>query len=195
MRDIIVPLTILGLTMLGKLHLPLRMVVILLTGLMGLVSFASASDGLFRSVDLKRQIDVIGADNTQLDPTVVRSRLVEIDLVYLQNATLQYDAEPSGNPSLFLNLFDDELVLAKFSAPRPGGVYADMVLIGRAANDSSSQVILVITNDSITGNIWVSGRIYRIRPVNATIHVIEEIDPSGLPEEAPPELYEAAVPK
>ena len=166
------------------------------------LAYEPGSEGLFRPLPEPAKADI----RIETDPAIIRSRLVEVDLSYFRKKVqvsavgldaqwtapfAQFDVAPSAHPPILLDLFDDVSVVAKIDQVQPGGLYADAVLVGRDIEDPFSEVILTITKRSITGNIRTGGRLYRIRPVTDTIHAVAEVNPSGLPDEAPPELYEA----
>ena len=122
-----------------------------------------------------------GQEQEEQDPTIVRSRDVLVNFVLLSEADF-----------VTLNMFDDVYLIAvKDRLERRSAT--DYTWFGTIAGMEQSQVILVVENGSMAGNITVDGQIYQVRNKGGEIHVIREIDQSAFPEEAPPTEIEAPV--
>ncbi len=49
-----------------------------------------------------------------------------------------------------------------------------------------SQVILVVDDGIVAGNVTIPGALYQVRYIDNGVHAIYEINQSAFPEEAPP---------
>ena len=128
----------------------------------------------------------------QADASVKRARYVGIDFNTLP--------APSRRPmsardrAISLELFPDVSIVAEFQRfdPNPSGV----TWVGRVEGAAMSTVTLVYGDGALTGSIAMGSRHYQIRPVldapasplfnTQRLHVISEVDPDALPQEAPP---------
>jgi hypothetical protein len=114
------------------------------------------------------------------EPSVIKNRYVRVNLDRLKG-----DRFPEGAESILLNLFDgisykvDRERLEKRSSTR-------YTWFGRVAGAAISQVVLVVEDGNMTGNILADGDLYQIRPVQDDVHIVRAIDQTGFPEEAPP---------
>ncbi len=57
------------------------------------------------------------------------------------------------------------------------------------AEDALNSVILVRNGDKITGNVRVSGQLFKIRPLHDARHVVVEVDENAMPLDHPPADY------
>lgn len=117
---------------------------------------------------------------TKHEPAVVRSRHVSIRLDYLDGKDL-----PEGAGSIGLNLFDNVYLTAvkdRFER-RSGNQYT---WVGHISGIEFSQVVIVVENGVVAGNITSPDGIYQIRFVGDGIHAVRKIDQSAFPREAPP---------
>jgi hypothetical protein len=118
------------------------------------------------------------------DKTVIRSRLVNINLGLLSKSSAAQPDKAATAPQITLNLFDNKSLVAdniKIENTRQGIIWT-----GKLQNDPLSQVIMVITGDIVAGNISSPAGTYQIRPVANGIHSIQEIDTSKYPDD---EMY------
>ena len=114
------------------------------------------------------------------DPTVVRIRYVRVNFDRVRGSGV-----PEGAESVLLNLYGDLSYRAvrerieKRSATR-------YTWFGRVDGAALSQVILVVEDGVMAGNIMVNGEVYQVRAVGEGVHSVRKIDQSKFPEEAPP---------
>ena len=143
------------------------------------VALALASNGLFSDVE-NEQVATLSTGKVRSDSAVVRTRYVKVEFGYVQG-----DQFPEGASSILLNLFEDVSFqatkerLEKRSSTR-------YTWFGRVRGSAISEVILVVEDSVMAGNVLVDGEMYQIRAVNGGIHAIRKIDQSRFPEEAPP---------
>ena len=114
------------------------------------------------------------------DPTIVKSRYVIVNFEKLGGKHL-----PQGAETIVLNLFADlSLTAAKKRTERRSPT--QYTWFGHIRGAKYSQVILVVNDGSMAGNIGVDGKLYQVRAVGQGVHAIYEIDQSAFPPEAPP---------
>lgn len=121
------------------------------------------------------------------DPTIIRSRFVQIELESLAGPDEVLAEGDQGTNAVILNLFDDATYTAirERVERRDPGRYT---WFGSVESVADSQVILVIENGHVAGNIRVAGKLYQIRdfgteqPAPAVI----ELDQSAFPDEMDP---------
>jgi len=116
------------------------------------------------------------------DPIITRLRNVGINL----NALSQPDATFGEvyAEQVTLNLFPD----VSFTVNNTSVNYRaenDYTWVGKIEGTQFGDVILVVKNGRITGNINVQGEVYRIRPSQDSLHVIQKMNPTAFPEDAP----------
>lgn len=109
------------------------------------------------------------------NPTIKRDRYVQIKLKLIR----------SQEGRLFLNLFDDVLLTAANDRIE---VRAEnrFTWYGHVEEVEHSQVILVVEEGSMAGDIIAEKDIYQIRDIGGGIHAIYEIDQSAFPPHADP---------
>ena len=126
-----------------------------------------------------------GALGTAGDPTIIRTRFVSVNFDLLGGAdTLSRDLADVGDV-VVLNLFDDVVftaVLDRVEPNRSGG-YS---WIGHLERMEYSQVILVVKDGLMAGNIALPGAFYQVRYVGNGVHAIYEINQSAFPPDAEP---------
>jgi peptidyl-Asp metalloendopeptidase len=138
-----------------------------------------AADELFSDAG-EAQAVALQTGGARPDPTVVRIRYVKVDFDQLRGSRF-----PEGAESVLLNLYGDLSYKAvrerieKRSATR-------YTWFGRVDGVALSQVILVVEDGVMAGNIMVNGDFYQIRTVGEGVHSVRKIDQSKFPEEAPP---------
>jgi hypothetical protein len=134
----------------------------------GLFSEVTAADG--SSVDDPAAVD---------DPTVVRSRLVTVDLARL--------GAPGDSVAdvLVLNFFPDAVYTAVLDRVErnPSGSFS---WIGHLEGVELSEVTLVIKDGVMVGNAVAPGLFYQVRYVEDGVHAVREADQAAFPPEAPP---------
>ena len=114
------------------------------------------------------------------DPAIVRGRCVRVKFDYLVGKDI-----PHGAEAIKLNLFYDvsHTVVKERVEKRSAKRYT---WFGSIEDVEHSQVILVVENGSMAGNIKIEENMYQIRKIGDGVHIICEIDQSAFPEEAPP---------
>lgn len=118
----------------------------------------------------------------ELDPTIVQSRYVRVNLDYLKESE-----------SIVLNLFNDISVTAvrdrieKRSESR-------YTWFGQVSGRGYSSVILTVEDGDMAGHILIDGKQYHVRPLGNEIHAVRELDPCAFPSDnpddvVPPDVY------
>ncbi|HUR22176.1 MAG TPA: M12 family metallo-peptidase [Vicinamibacterales bacterium] len=131
--------------------------------------------------------------NASLDRSVMRSRLVSLDVAALPNPRVR--PLMAREPSLSLELFPDVFIVAVFDRfdPNTSGV----TWVGHVENVAGSSVTLSYSNRLMTGSIVMPGGAFHIRPAaedvraanrqaTGEVHVIAQVDQAALPREAEP---------
>jgi len=136
--------------------------------------------GLFKQTSRSNHASLNTEGSGARDPTVIRSRDVEISLDIL----CEEESKETAN-SIVLNLFDDVLLIAiKENEERRSST--QYTWYGHITGIERSPVILVVNGENVAGNITVEGRMYQVRPVTRGVHSVREIDQSAFPRELPP---------
>ena len=119
-------------------------------------------------------------EKEEQNPTIVRGRCVHVELDYIVGKDI-----PHGAEAIKLNLFYDVsyTVVKERVEKRSASRYT---WFGRVEDFKHSQVILVVENGSMAGNIKIEGNMYQIRKIGDGAHIICEIDQNAFPEEVPP---------
>lgn len=117
-------------------------------------------------------------------PTVTRYRYVDVDL----GALILEDGSPrcvEPGYTLVLNLFEDTVYTAVLDRVEfnPGG---DFTWLGHLKNVPRSQVILVVGDGAVAGNITMPSGFFQVRYAGNGVHAVCEIDQSAFPPELPP---------
>jgi len=136
-------------------------------------------DGLFSDAG-DAQVAAPQAGTTKPDPTVVRTRYVKINFDQLRGNRF-----PDGAESILLNLYDNLSYRATKDRLEKRSV-TRYTWFGRIDGVALSQVVLVVEQGVMAGNIMVNGEFYQVRAVSQDIYVVRKIDQSKFPEEAPP---------
>lgn len=117
---------------------------------------------------------------TTNDPTVVRKRYVEINFNILP-------ADNGNGLTIGLNMFDDVHFDTKVNKSYIANDGKSRVIEGDIDGESGSSVIIVRTDNVVSGNINTNdGESYQIRYEGDNIHSTRQIDQSKFPDEAPP---------
>ena len=69
---------------------------------------------------------------------------------------------------------------------RVDGARARNLSLREAADDAGNDATLVRSGNSVTGNVRVDGKLYRVRPLPDGSHAVVEVDESRMPAEHPP---------
>lgn len=123
--------------------------------------------------------------NTAINPTIVRSRLVNIDWDILAMTGDPPESEIVGGDVLLLNLFEDSSFTANLDHWEARSEN-NFTWIGHIEGDKGSQVTIVVQDDVMVSNIRVSGESYQVRYMGEDAHVIREIDERFFPPEGEP---------
>src|SRR5262249_42239549 len=129
-----------------------------------------------------RPSDACGAAT---DPSVVRRRLVTIDLGLLLHADGSPRALGDHGTAVQLNLFEDAsftAVLEELTQTSPGGYSWS----GRLAGIDLSSVVVVVERQVMAAQVSMPGAAYQVRYAGCGLHAASESDPGGFPPEAPP---------
>lgn len=114
------------------------------------------------------------------EPTILRSRDVQVNF----NLLASKDA-PEGAEYIILNMFDDvNLIAVRDRLERRSAT--SYTWFGTILELDRSQVILVVEDGSMAGNVVVDGQMYQVRDAGRGIHSVRNIDQSAFPDEAPP---------
>ncbi len=119
------------------------------------------------------------------DPTIVRSRLVDINFNLLPNPEDKYTAEPGDEIQLILNFFSGfefTTLIDKIRKNRSGS-YS---WYGKIKDIPMSQVVLVVKDNMVLGSISKPNFSYQVRYITEGIHAVYEIDPSKFPPTSKP---------
>ena len=109
-------------------------------------------------------------------PAVLRSRLVSIQRQLLPPTDSRGSADVQVPTKLTLNLFEDTVLTAVLERLEAG--FAGLAWIGRLDGIPGSEVTLVYNEDSLSGSVTFDSASYQIRPLDESLYVIREIDPS-----------------
>ena len=117
-------------------------------------------------------------------PTVMRYRYVDVDFDEL----IREDESPKSTEpgySLTLNLFDDVVHTALLDRIEYIPEH-DFVWLGHLAGEPHSQVIFVVGDGVLVGNIILPDASFQVRYAGNSVHAVSEIDQSAFPSELPP---------
>ncbi|MCX6546031.1 MAG: M12 family metallo-peptidase [Acidobacteria bacterium] len=160
---------------------------LLLVAVLALGAPAGSPLSAFRSRDIR---GILFAASSQpaaqarpADPTVIRSRLVTIDLGALQ-AARPVDPGAAAGPSLLINLFDDLAYNAVVDRidPAVGG----FTWVGHIPGHDLSTVTLATVDGVVAGGIVMPEAAYTIRYVGGGVHEVAQIDQANFLPEANP---------
>ena len=124
--------------------------------------------------------DSASIEENSSEPTISRVRYANINLDAIRQADETFGTVYTEQ--LILKLFPDVTYTVNNSSInyRADNNYS---WIGKIEGLKFGNVIFVVKNDQITGSVNVHGDVYRIRPLNNGLHAIQQIDPSGFPQE------------
>jgi hypothetical protein len=133
---------------------------------------SQTQEGLFIESTLKGEL------NRPNEPTVIRSRFVTVNFDLFGNLTSPSGSPPDVAKMLPLNLFEDVFftaVLDRVESNSP----ASVSWIGHLEGVENSQVILVVTDNVMMGNITLPEAIYEVQYAGNDIYGIYQIDQSA----------------
>ena len=125
------------------------------------------------------------ADEKVTDPTVIRSRLVHINLRLLSKDDKSPRTKTDASNLLTLNLFDDVVfaaILDRLELNKSGSY----TWIGHLDGIEQSQVVLVVKDEVMSGNITLPDAFYQVRYKGNGLHAVYRIDQSAFPSEKEP---------
>lgn len=114
------------------------------------------------------------------NPTIVLSRLVDINFGLLPNPKDKFTAEPGDEIQLILNFFSGfefTALIEKIRKNRSGS-YS---WYGKIKDIPMSQIVLVVKKNMVFANISKPNFTYQIRHIADGIHAVYKIDPSKFP--------------
>ena len=151
----------------------MRPVCVMLAAVLASADLHAQGGGLFLPAE------TLGAADPAPGVTVLRSRVVRIDVTTLAAARLEADRETPA-PPLTLNLFDDVMFsgIVERTAPTLSGGY---VLSGRLDDVALGTFTLVVNGEVVAGTVRTLDATYRIGAAGDRVHAIRQIDPSTLP--------------
>lgn len=151
-------------------------------------AFSRPTDELFTDVPISTDLSVRQEKEKQ-DPIIIRSRYVRVNFGLLTKSEAPIPDTPQPGPiqksPIVFNLFGDvsfTTIKDRIEA-RSKNRYT---WYGHIEGMAHSQVIIVVEDGSMAGDIRVSGDLYEIRPIGEGIHAIYEIDQSAFPPDAEP---------
>ena len=134
---------------------------------------------LFKDVLYSGDLNV-KQEKIKQDPTIVRSSFVQINFKYLETRESMKQEKV-----IVLNLFNDVSLIAikeRIEKRSP----TKYTWFGHLRGIKDSQVILVVEEGHMAGNITFDGEMYQVRSIGNGVHAIYEIDQSAFPEEGEP---------
>jgi hypothetical protein len=142
---------------------------------------AAETRGLFISLSDSR----IALDKQATDPIIFRSRFVTInwDMIHYPDGTAQNQTARVNR--IVLNLFEDVTLNTVLDQWEDRST-ASFNWIGHIEGVPQSQVILVVEDGVMVGNIRVADSYFQIRYVGAGLHVVHQIDESRFPPDGEP---------
>ncbi len=114
-----------------------------------------------------------GAPSWADSPAVLRSRILVPDPHRLASARQPGETVP-------MRLFEDSHLAAVLERAEPRGA-GTLLWQGHVRDEPGSHVLLVVTPEVVVGSIRSQDRVFRIRPLDPPLHVIEEIAPGAYP--------------
>ena len=126
--------------------------------------------------------EVASADGSDAvdDPTIVRGRLVTVDLTQLGAPEAAGVAD-----RLALNFFPDAVYTAVLDRVETNSLGA-FSWVGSLEGVALSQVILSVKDGVMIGNVVAPGMFYQVRYAGDGVHAIREADQAAFPPELPP---------
>jgi predicted small integral membrane protein len=143
---------------------------------------AAQTPGLFVSPsDSSTVLD----NHAAADSTIFRSRLVRIDWNLVNSRDGMSQKQTTKADRLVLNLFEDAVFNAALDR-REVHSAKKINWSGHIESVQPSQVILMVENGVMVGNIRVADSYFQVRYVGADLHVVQQIDESRFPQDGEP---------
>ncbi len=146
------------------------------------VSIPGHAQWLF--TELPNAVNAVDRD-AAIDPTIIRSRLVEIDWGLINSTQRGAQARVGQDAGMLLNFFQD-IVLNAVSDRSEVRTRENFTWHGHIDGVPDSQVILVALDGVLVGNIRAAGRYFQVRYIGNGVHVVREIDELSFPPEGEP---------
>ncbi|MBE9562315.1 MAG: hypothetical protein IMF12_05580, partial [Proteobacteria bacterium] len=124
----------------------------------------------------------IPIDENPADPTISRLRNVEINLDALSQLNTTFGIVYTDKVTL--NLFPEVSYTVNNTSINYRGEN-DYTWIGKIEGMQFGDVILVVKDGKITGNVNTQGEVYRIRSSQNGLHSIQEMDAAAFPKNGP----------
>jgi hypothetical protein len=147
-------------------------------------SAATALDAGSEIGGLFSESSVLGTLDFTDTPTIMRYRYVDVNFDDLSRD----DGAPSSTESdstLLLNLFDDVVHTALLDRVEYNPEN-DFTWLGHLEGEPYSQVIFVVGDGVLVGNISMPDASFQVRYAGNGVHAVSEIDQSAFPPELPP---------
>jgi len=129
----------------------------------------TAESGLFQEIDDPR------GKTRSVDPKIVRSRAVTVDLAQLTRI------DPAAGDTVTFNLFDDASFDVVFERTEPVSATTSG-WIGRFADVKNGTAAFVVTDGVLAANIHTTGdEAYQVRYLEDDVYTVNLIDPSAFP--------------
>lgn len=126
-----------------------------------------------------------GSAKVATGPTVVRSRLININFESLPVPNKASEGKAGASKTLTLNLFGDVTLNAVFDRIERRS-QDSFTWFGHIQGVKTSQVTLVVEREVMVGNIRVTGAFYQVRYVGEGTHVIYQINAQAFPPDSKP---------
>jgi hypothetical protein len=124
-------------------------------------------------------------NDAAIDPTIFRSRFVSINWDVLRPSGESLPRAAADQSIVLLNLFADVSLQATLDE-REIRSAESFTWQGHVSDDPSSQVMLVVENGVMAGNIRFSDSYFQVRYAGGDLHVIRQIDESLFPPDGEP---------
>lgn len=158
----------------------------------GWLSPVGAASGLL-AADAVLEPSAMTQITAGLDPTVMRSRLVALDVATLPNPATR--PQLAREPALSLELFPDVFIVAAFD--RFDANTSGVTWVGHVDGVPGSAVTLVYGGGLLTGSVVMPTGTFQIRPASddvraanpqasGAVHVITQVNQAAFPREADP---------
>ncbi|MEM7588358.1 MAG: M12 family metallo-peptidase, partial [Acidobacteriota bacterium] len=161
---------------------------------------AQPADRLFRSADLPADEDaraaILELQQKGLNHTVVRSRLVELDLALLQQ-NLKAESATRQDAPLRLDFFpgvEAPLVIDDARRDDLGFTLYHGSTLGASKDANPGSVVLVERDGALAGTFEVGERFFSLRHAGGSIHLLEELDRARFAPGAEPLIPELQLP-
>ena len=161
-----------------------KIAMIAIAGVFSVLGFSIPGNAQWLFTELPNAVNVVDGD-AAIDPTIIRSRLVEIDWGLINSTRRGAQARVGQEAGMLLNFFQD-IVLNAISDRSEDRSQENFTWHGHIDGAPDSQVILVALDGVLVGNIRAVGRYFQIRYIGNGVHVVREIDELSFPPDGEP---------